>query len=98
MRRSICTLGLILATCQGRGLAQGGDPLSPTVLPSFLVQPAGDFPSTVPSPRPVTDLVAVDDDLAPRAWARADYLMWWTKRAGLPPLVVTGLEQDAFPG
>jgi hypothetical protein len=34
----------------------------------------------------------------PRTWGSADYLLWWVRKAGTPPLVVTGSPADAFPG
>jgi hypothetical protein len=34
----------------------------------------------------------------PRLWGGADYLMWWLRGGGAPPLVVTGSAADAFPG
>jgi hypothetical protein len=33
-----------------------------------------------------------------RVWATADYLLWWTKSARLPPLVSTGPASSAVPG
>ncbi len=35
---------------------------------------------------------------AGRFWARADYLVWWTQGAGVPPLVTTGAPGDPVPG
>jgi hypothetical protein len=34
----------------------------------------------------------------PRTWGSADYLLWWVRKAEVPPLVVTGSPLDAFPG
>jgi hypothetical protein len=34
----------------------------------------------------------------PRFWGDVDYLLWWIRRAGAPPLVTTGGPTDAFPG
>ncbi len=35
---------------------------------------------------------------AGRFWARADYLLWWSRGAGVPPLVTTGSPNDPVPG
>src|SRR5262245_27161242 len=96
MVRSIWTLALVLATLEGSALAQETDPAAPDELPPVSAQ----LPSGMPSPvaAPATIPVVILNDPAPRIWARGDYLMWWTKRAGLPPLVVTGSENDPFPG
>jgi hypothetical protein len=37
-------------------------------------------------------------DNGPRFWGSADYLLWWVRKADVPPLVVTGSPADAFPG
>lgn len=38
----------------------------------------------------------VDPD--PRLWARAEYLLWFTKTGRVPPLLTTGLNTDKIPG
>ena len=37
-------------------------------------------------------------DPEPRIWARAEYLLWFTKTGRAPPLVTTGLNTDRIPG
>src|SRR5262249_26657073 len=37
-------------------------------------------------------------DPSSRFYARAEYLLWWTKGQHLPPLVTTGAPEDEFPG
>src|SRR5579872_32888 len=34
----------------------------------------------------------------PRLWARAEYLLWFTKTGRVPPLLTTGLNTDKIPG
>jgi hypothetical protein len=35
---------------------------------------------------------------APACWFRGEYLLWWTKQSGAPPLVTTGAATDFLPG
>src|SRR5438874_1977521 len=98
MTRSIWTLALILTSAAGNGLTQEADSSPPESLPPIAAQlpGGGTAPSSIAPP--VTEPIFALTEPAPRVWARADNLMWWTKRAALPPLVVTGSEADPFPG
>src|SRR5262249_14588481 len=96
MARSIWTLALLVTTLGSKVLAQETDAAARDELPPVSAQLPGGTPSPVDTPAAIP--VVILNDSAPRIWARGDYLMWWTKRAGLPPLVVTGSENDPFPG
>lgn len=91
MKRWSLGMLLILAVVAGQGLAQ------PPALPSF--DPCTQDPCQRTCP--VTSCPSVDPCPAggsPRTWGSVDYLLWWLRKGGTPPLVVSGSSSDPFPG
>jgi hypothetical protein len=92
MKRSVLGLLLILATAQGKCLAQAPASSAPgqIEIPRLSFQaPTGD-PSGKPAGTPY--------EPPTRVWGSAEYLLWWARHGNVPPLVVTGSAADPFPG
>jgi Putative beta barrel porin-7 (BBP7) len=77
-----------------------------TQLSILLILAVGTGKCLAQAPEPLEPLpytgsgltVAPSEGDTPRVWGSADYLLWWVRKAGVPPLVTTGSPDDTFPG
>ncbi len=98
MKRSLLGAVLVLATGWGTCRAETPAPTPPDPLTRCACDCSAACPAPTCSPAACCDPCGKAGPADPRVWGSADYLLWWVRKAEVPPLVVTGSPFDLFPG
>ena len=96
---SVLVLGAATSIAQPPAAPPAEAKAGPVASPTLPTLPA--LPTLQPTPLPTPLALPVYSPASasgdPQFWASADYLLWWVKKAPLPPVVTTGaFDPDTF--